>query len=283
MTSQQQAHPGRLEGQVAVVTGAGRGIGQAVARRLAAEGAAVVVDDVAADAVEQTVELIRGDGGVAAGVVADAADAAGVEQIFATAEREHGPVTILVNNAGLIGQTRHFLEADEAWWDRLLTTNLKSVFLNSHRAATAMAAGKGGTIVSTSSGGATNAHRGEVAYDASKGGIEAATRAMALDLAPYAIRVNAVAPGSIDVSGGATPADVLAARGETIPLRRVGTPEDLAGAYAFLVSDDARYVTGVVLSVDGGMVAQQRSPQVDVFGLDRFPDLPPAPAPPSGG
>lgn len=278
MTQQEQIAR-RLDGEIAVVTGAGRGIGQAVARRLAAEGAAVVVDDVKHEAVEETVGLIRDAGGRAEGVVADAASAQGVEQIFETAEQAYGPVSILVNNAGLIGQTRHFLDADEAWWDRLLTTNLKSVFLNSHRAATRMATQGRGVILSTSSGGATKAHRGEAAYDASKGGIEALTRAMALDLGPYGVRVNAVAPGSIDVSDGATAKDVLAQRGETIPLRRVGFPDDLAATYAYLASDDARYVTGVVISVDGGMVAQQRSPQVDVFGLDRFPNLPPAPEP----
>lgn len=274
----QHAVAGRLDGEVAVVTGAGKGIGRAVARRLAAEGAAVVLDDVDAAAVESAAAEIAAAGGQATAVVADAADSAGVEAVFSTAETTFGLVTILVNNAGLIGQVRHFLDADEAWWDRLIRTNLKSVFLNSHRAATRMRELGRGAIVSTSSGGATKAHRGEAAYDASKGGIEALTRAMALDLAPYGIRVNAVAPGSIDVAPpGSVAPEVLAARGETIPLRRVGTPEDLVGTYAHLVSRDAAYVTGVVVAVDGGMVAQQRSPQVDVFGLDRFPDLPPAP------
>jgi NAD(P)-dependent dehydrogenase (short-subunit alcohol dehydrogenase family) len=274
----QDGVPGRLDGEVAVVTGAGKGIGRAVAERLAAEGARVVLDDVDSGTVEAAVAAIAGAGGEATAVVADASDAAGVEEIFTTAESAYGPVTILVNNAGLIGQTRHFLEADEAWWDRLIATNLKSVFLNSHRAATRMRAIGRGAIVSSSSGGATRAHRGEAAYDASKGGIEALTRAMALDLAPYGIRVNAVAPGSIDVApAGSVAPEVLAARGEAIPLRRVGTPADLVGTYAHLVSRDAAYVTGVVISVDGGMVAQQRSPQVDVFGLDRFPDLPAAP------
>jgi len=274
----QDGVPGRLDGEVAVVTGAGKGIGRAVAERLAAEGARVVLDDVDSGTVEAAVAAIAGAGGEATAVVADASDAAGVEEIFTTAESAYGPVTILVNNAGLIGQTRHFLEADEAWWDRLIATNSKSVFLNSHRAATRMRAIGRGAIVSSSSGGATRAHRGEAAYDASKGGIEALTRAMALDLAPYGIRVNAVAPGSIDVApAGSVAPEVLAARGEAIPLRRVGTPADLVGTYAHLVSRDAAYVTGVVISVDGGMVAQQRSPQVDVFGLDRFPDLPAAP------
>lgn len=274
-----QAFAGRLAGEVAVVTGAGKGIGRAVSERLAAEGARVVLDDVDSDAVADAVDAIAADGGDATAVVADAADAEGVERVFTTAEERYGPVTILVNNAGLIGQTRHFLDADEEWWDRLIRTNLKSVFLNSHRAATGMRRLGRGAIVSSSSGGATNAHRGEVAYDASKGGIEAATRAMALDLAPYGIRVNAVAPGSIDVSPpGSVAPEVLAARGETIPLRRVGTPADLVATYAHLVSRDAAYITGVVISVDGGMVAQQRSPQVDVFGLDRFPDLPPVEA-----
>lgn len=265
---------GRLDGEVAVVTGAGKGIGRAVAGRLAAEGARVVLDDIDGDALAESVDQISAAGGEATAVVADAASSDGVDEIFRTAEDVYGPVSVLVNNAGLIGQVRHFLEADEEWWDRVLTTNLKSVFLNSHRAALGMRALGRGVIISTSSGGATKAHRGEAAYDASKGGIEALTRAMALDLAPYGIRVNAVAPGSIDVAPpGAVAEDVLAARGETIPLRRVGKPADLVGTYAYLVSGDAAYVTGVVVTVDGGMVAQQRSPQVDVFGLDRFPYL----------
>jgi 3-oxoacyl-[acyl-carrier protein] reductase len=134
-----------------------------------------------------------------------------------------------------------------------------------------MAANGGGAIVNLSSGGARAAHRGMVAYDASKGGVEAMTRALALDLAPYGIRVNALAPGAIDVWG--LDEEERARRGETVPLGRVGTPDDLAGPAVFLASDDARYVTGVVISVDGGLLAQQRSPQVDIFPLSRFPRI----------
>jgi len=262
----------RLEGQVAVVTGAGGGIGSAVARRLAAEGAAVVVDDVREDAADAVAARIEQDGGQALAHVADVSRADEVDELFDAALTAFGDVTILVNNAGLIGQTCHLLDSDEAWWDRLLGTNLKSMYLCSVRAARIMAERRGGAIVSSSSGGAVRAHRGEAAYDASKGGIEAATRAFALDLAPYGIRVNAVAPGSIDVAPpGTVPEETLRERGRTVPLGRVGAPDDLAAAYAFLASGEARYITGVVLPVDGGMLAQQRSPQVDIFGLDRYP------------
>ncbi|GAA1585589.1 3-oxoacyl-[acyl-carrier-protein] reductase [Kribbella sancticallisti] len=261
-----------LEGKTAVVTGAGGGIGSAVAIRLAEIGGRVCVNDLdeaKAKAVADRIVELGGQAQVAAG---DVSDTKTVEQIFDTATEAFGSVDVLVNNAGLIGQVRHFLDADEQWWDRVLQVNLRSVFLCSHAAARRMVAQGSGVIISSSSGGATRAHRGEVAYDASKGGIEAMTRAMALDLAPYGIRVNAVAPGSINVAPqGAVSDQVLAERGKSIPLGRVGVPDDLAATYAFLASDEARYITGVVVPVDGGMIIQQRSPQVDIFGLDLFP------------
>src|SRR5438105_114767 len=117
-----------------------------------------------------------------------------------------------------------------------------------------------------------NAHRGMAAYDASKGGIEALTRAMALDLAPYGIRVNALIPGVIDTQG--MNPDVKRERGTSaVPLGRVGEPEEMAGPAAFLASEDASYITGHTLAVDGGLLSQQRSPQVDIFPLSRFPKL----------
>jgi NAD(P)-dependent dehydrogenase (short-subunit alcohol dehydrogenase family) len=256
----------RLEGKVAIVTGAGGGIGRGIAQRFAEEGARVVVNDVDGATAAEVANAID-----AVAIAADVSSATDVDRLFDTTIAELGGVDVLVNNAGLIDVERHFLEADEAWWDRVLAVNLKGQFLCSLRAAKWMARNGGGAIVNLSSGGARAAHRGMVAYDASKGGVEAMTRAMALDLGPYGIRVNALAPGSVDVRGF-TPEEA-AERGETIPLGRVGTPEDMAGVALFLASDDARYVTGVAISVDGGLIAQQRSPQVDQFPPSRFPRI----------
>ncbi|MFC3605897.1 SDR family NAD(P)-dependent oxidoreductase [Deinococcus soli (ex Cha et al. 2016)] len=167
----------------------------------------------------------------------------GVEAIFAATKAHLGPVDVLVNNAALTSDQRHFLDADEAWWDLFLRVNLKSVFLCSHRAARGMAARRrGGVILNVSSGGATRSHRGFTSYDAAKGGVEAFTRALALDMAPYGVRVNGITPGFINTYG--LEGEDLAQRERTVPLGRYGTAEDLTGAAAFLASDDAAYVTG---------------------------------------
>ena len=166
---------------------------------------------------------------------------------------------------------RHFFEADEAWWRRIIDVNLTGHFLVSHPAARIMAKQGGGCIINMSSGGATRAHRAFTAYDATKGGIEALTRAMALDLGPYKIRVNALMPGSIDTSGMDVAARTL--RGENVPLGRIGEPYDMTGAALFLASDDAEYITGEVIKVDGGMLAQQRSATVDIMSPADFPSV----------
>ena len=128
-----------------------------------------------------------------------------------------------------------------------------------------------GVIIHVSSGGATRAHRGNAAYDATKGGIEALTRAMAVDLAPYGVRVNGLIPGSIDARGMSP--EVKSERGKAIPMGRVGEPAEMTGAAVFLASDDAAYVTGQLIAVDGGILASMRSPQVDIFPPSRFPKL----------
>jgi len=249
-----------------LVTGAGHGIGRAVAERFAREGARVVVNDLDPSRAQQVADGIQG-----IGVAADVSNAAQIDAMFDRVLRECGAIDVLVNNAGDIHAARHFLEGDEAWWDHLIDVNLKGAYLCSRRAAHAMATRGRGVILNMSSGGATRAHRGNVAYDASKGGIEAMTRAMALDLAPYGIRVNAVVPGLIRTYD--IPDDAAALRGKVVPMGRLGDPEDLAGPTAFLASDDARYITGACLVVDGGVLVQQRSPAVETFGLDRFPKV----------
>jgi 3-oxoacyl-[acyl-carrier protein] reductase len=256
----------RFSSQIVLVTGAGHGIGRAVAERFAREGARVVVNDLAAQRANEVAQVI---GGV--GIAADVSDRSQVDAMFDRVRNELGPIDVLVNNAGDIYAARHFLEGDEAWWDHLIDVNLKGAYLCSHRAAQIMARRGRGVILHMSSGGATRAHRGNVAYDASKGGIEAMTRAMALDLAPYGVRVNAIVPGLIrtyDISE-----EAAAERGKVVPMGRLGSPEDLAGPTVFLASEDARYITGACLVVDGGVLVQQRSPAVETFPVERFPKL----------
>lgn len=260
-----------LNEKVVIVTGAGQGIGRAIVERFAAEGARVVVNDVQEAEAEVVAQGIRASGGTAIVGVADVSNKGQVDNLFDTVIAQFGSVDVLVNNAGLVAPMLHFLEADEAWWRRIIDVNLTSVFLCSHRAAQIMVRQGSGVIINLSSGGATRAHRGFTAYDASKGGIEALTRAMALDLAPYNIRVNALVPGSIDTSGLDEATRHL--RGENIPLGRVGEPGEMAGPAVFLASDDARYITGHCLCVDGGMLSQQRSATVDIFPLSKFPKV----------
>jgi 3-oxoacyl-[acyl-carrier protein] reductase len=237
---------GQLAGKVAIVTGAAHGIGKAIAERYGKEGAAVVVCDVNSEGAEAVAAGIRDAGGNAIAIVTDVSDKAAVDRLFDATLQQFGTVDVLVNNAGLTNTERHFLEGDEAWWDRIHAVNLTS-------------------------GGASRAHRGNAAYDATKGGIEALTRAMAVDLAPYGVRVNALIPGAINSRGASD--EVKRERGKAIPLGRMGETEDMAGPAVFLASADAAYVTGQMLAVDGGILAAMRSPAAEIFSYDRFPKL----------
>ncbi len=262
---------GRLNSKVAIVTGAGAGIGRAIALRFGAEGAHVVVNDINASSAEATAQAIVAAGGSAIGVGADVADKAAVDGLFDTTLARFATLDVLVNNASLTNTSRHFLEGDEQWWDTILAANLKSAFLCGLRAAQLMARRGQGSIINMSSGGASRAHRGNAAYDAAKGGVEALTRAMAVDLGPYGVRVNALVPGSINTKN--MDAATLRERGAVMPMGRVGEADEMAGPAVFLASDDASYITGHLLVVDGGLLVQQRSAPVDIFPLSRFPKL----------
>ena len=260
-----------LNGKVVIVTGGAGGIGRAIAERFASQGSKVVVNDVDADQAAEVVGVITEAGGTAMAAIADVSDSAAVATMIDAVMAEHGRIDVLVNNAGLVSPMLHFFEADEAWWRRIIDVNLTGHFIVSHPVARIMAKQGGGNIINMSSGGATRAHRSFTAYDATKGGIEALTRAMALDLGPYNIRVNALMPGSIDTSGLDLEARKL--RGENVPLGRIGEPIDMTGAALFLASDDAAYITGDIIKVDGGMLAQQRSATVDIMPPSDFPQL----------
>ena len=254
----------RLSGKTAVITGGANGIGAGCVRRLADEGANVVIADID-DEAGQALAAELSEAVIYVGC--DVARRASVEALFGRAVAAFGAVDILVNNAAFVhkpGVIANFLEYSDESWRRTLAVNLTGMFHCSQTAARLMAKrGQGGVIINVSSGGASRAHRHMFGYDTSKGGIEAATRSMALDLAGLNIRVNAVVPGSTRVDRGTSVGDSPIAPGAAIPLPRQGTPADIAAAVAFLASDDAAYITGSRIVVDGGMDAQLRSPAVD--------------------
>jgi NAD(P)-dependent dehydrogenase (short-subunit alcohol dehydrogenase family) len=258
-----------LEGRAAVVTGSGRGIGKAIALVFAQHGARVVVNDRDAGPLEETVATIRSGGGNVIGVPADVADPAQVASLFDEAVGAFGQVDVLVNNARAhlpSGELGRFADVRGDAWQEFMRTNLGGLFYCTSRAAALMVPRRSGSIVNISSIGAVRAHRGMIPYDAYKGAMEAFTRAVAVDLGPSGVRVNAVQPGSIAVEwASALGSDELRKRGEAIPMGRMGQPEEVASSVLFLASSLSSYVTGQVFAVDGGMLAQARSPQAELI------------------
>jgi 3-oxoacyl-[acyl-carrier protein] reductase len=244
----------RLRDKVAIITGASRGIGRATALALAAEGARVVVNfNARADAAEQVVAEIVAAGGQATARQADVGDFAQAEALVKSTIQSHGDLHILVNNAG-ITRDGLILTMSEADWDDVLRTNLKSTFACSKAAVRHMLRRRYGRIVNITSVAGQIGNPGQTNYSASKAGQIGFTRSLAREVASRNITVNAVAAGFIETEiWSSVPAKAQQALLGMIPLGRKGTVEDVARAVAFLASDDAAYITGHVLSVDGGM------------------------------
>ncbi len=241
-----------LTGKIAVVTGASRGIGRSIAERLAASGAHVIAA-ARGDHAVGTVAAITGAGGLAEAVALDVTDASAVESVFAGLFAQHGRIDILVNNAG-ITRDQLMLRMKRDDWDQVLATNLTAAFACVQAVVKPMVKQRSGRIVSISSVVGQMGNAGQANYAASKAGLIGFSKALAKELASRGITVNVVAPGLIVTDMTRALADKAHADWATqIPAGRLGTPEDVAAAVRFLVSDEAAYITGQVLAVNGGM------------------------------
>jgi glucose 1-dehydrogenase len=251
-----------LRGQTAIVTGSSKGIGKGIAIRLCREGMNVVINGRTPKAVEETAAELRGLGASAFPVVADASEDGGIRRLFDRTQEEFGPVQLLVNNAANL-KREHFFDVDPQLLDDELSTNVMGPYLCSHRAAQIMRdAGAGGSIINISSVGGLRAHWRGLPYDVTKGALDAMTRAMALELIRYGIRVNAVAPGATSTErSDARETEAGAALDRRIPIGRHGTPLETAAAVTFLASPEAAYILGQVIYVDGGLTVQLGTPE----------------------
>ena len=263
------APPYSFVGEVVLVTGSTRNVGFALAKGFAAAGASVVVNGRRSEDVERAVrslsKLVPDAPGTLCGLAADITKPAEVEAMFRAIDERFGKLDVLVNNACDLGLDGHFLEVPDDAWDRVLGVNVTGMLRCTQQAARRMRRVRKGAVINISSNGATRAHRNRVAYDASKGAIEAATRAIALDLAPYGIRVNALTLGAVRTERweGLSEAEV-ARRRSVIPLGVEVTGEDVAAAALFLAGPGAGNITGASLVVDGGMAAQLRPAPLEV-------------------
>lgn len=256
----------RLDGKVAVVTGASRGIGAAIAHRLARDGAAVVVSANEAR-VNEVAAAITGSGGQASAVVGDVTSKDDVRALYDTAEQAFGRVDISVQNAGVITIAR-VEDMTEAEWDHVMAVNTKGVFLCCQEAIARMRKhGQGGRLINTASGQARQGFVFTPHYAASKFGVVGITQSLAKEVAAEGITVNAFCPGIIDTDmwayndaawgkllGDYKPGELMAEWVRNIPMKRAGTPDDVAGLIAFLAGPDAAYITGQTINVDGGLI-----------------------------
>jgi len=243
-----------LEGRIALVTGSGRGIGKEVALELARRGATVVSNDLTGCCADDTLDEIRSAGGDGLALTADVSNPAEVEGMIKAIIDTYGKIDILVNNAGTT-RDNLIVRMDEDDWDLILRVNLKSAWLCAKAAVRPMMRKKYGRIINMSSVSGIAGQAGQTNYSASKAGMIGMTKALAREVASRGITVNAVAPGFIRTALTENlPADILETLVNNIPVGRWGEVEDVAHAVAFLASDEANYITGQVLSVDGGLV-----------------------------
>ncbi len=248
----------QLRDKTAIITGAGAGIGRACCLLFAAEGAKVVAVDLDPTTLDSVAEEVRRIGGTVLGIQADVSRAADVESVVSAASESFSTINILFNNAGIVPHGK-IHETTEADWDRTMAVNVKSMYLMSHAVIPIFLKHDGGVILNTSSATALRSVVDRAAYSASKGAVLALTKSMAIDYVRDGIRVNCLCPGTIDTPSLhqrlAAFADPEEARKQFVarqPMGRLGTAEEVAKAALFLVSDDARFVTGAVFSIDGG-------------------------------
>lgn len=247
----------RLKDKVAIVTGGGSGFGEGMARRFAAEGARLVVNDLNASGGQRVAEEIRQQGGKAVYVGGDVSKRADVKAMVATANGEFGRVDVLVNNAGVTHKNQPMLNVPEEMFDKIFAVNVKAIYLAALEVIPLMRRQGGGSIINTASTAGLRPRPGLTWYNASKGAVITMTKSMAAELAPEKIRVNCLCPvaGITGMLGDFMGADTPENRARfqaSIPIGRLSTPEDIANAALYLASDEANFITGVALEVDGG-------------------------------
>ncbi len=243
----------RLEGKVSIITGAGQGIGQATALKFAREGAIVIVCDIQREAVDAVAQACRAEGAQAEGHVMDVTDRAQIDAVVAAVLAAHGRIDVLVNNAG-ITQDARLQKMTLEQFDRVVDVNLRGTFHCAQAVSNPMVAQGGGVILNASSVVGLYGNFGQTNYAATKFGVIGFTKTWARELSPKGVRVNAVAPGFIKTPMIATvPDKVLDDLAQKVPLKRLGQAEEIASVYAFLASDEASYITGAVIEVDGGL------------------------------
>jgi 3-oxoacyl-[acyl-carrier protein] reductase len=244
-----------LTGRVALVTGASRGIGRAISVKLASCGAAIAAVARTLDGLEATLQAIRGAGGTAEGYAVDVADSAAVQKAVDDIEAKFQRIDVLVNNAG-VTRDGLVLRMEDTAWEEVIDTNLKGTFLFSRAVGASMMRARYGRIVNISSVSGLMGNPGQANYSASKAGVIGFSKTVARELASRGITVNVVAPGFITTDmTNVLPDKVKAEVKERIPVRRLGTPEDIADLVCYLASPSASYITGQVIAVDGGMTA----------------------------